>query len=83
MSTDRVMQNGKKSIFKINEKFKPCHNRIVISLLYHTLHRKNNKSTQELMGRFSTKVAKWQYREYENMTGYLWNSSLVGLMMME
>ena len=32
------------------------HNRIIISLQHHTLHRKNNESTQEWMGRLRAKA---------------------------
>ena len=49
----------------LSNKFKPKHNRIIISLQYHNLHRKGNEPAHEWMGRLWTKAAECKYIEYD------------------
>ena len=51
----------------LHRKFKPQHNRFVILLQYHKLHRKDNKCVQEWMGRLRTRAAECQYKEYNRL----------------
>ena len=44
--------------------FKPWHNRIIISLQYCMLHKRNNEFVQKRIGRLSTKTVECQYKEY-------------------
>ena len=48
-------------------KFKLQHNRIVISLQYHKLHRKENECAQEWVGRLRTEAAEYQYKECDRL----------------
>ena len=51
----------------LGNKFKPQHNKIIISLWYCKLHRKSNESSQEWIGRLQTKAAECVYNEYDRL----------------
>ena len=57
--------NGTVQVLK--EESRPQYKETILSLQYCKLHRKENESTQEWMGRFCIKAVEYNYREHDRM----------------
>ena len=49
----------------LHSKFKLWHNRIIPSLQYHRLHKKDNEMAQKWMGRLRLEATECKYKEYD------------------
>ena len=66
MNTDQDVFKMARGLFStFSEKFKPCHNQIVLLLQYYNLKRKSHYFAQEEMGRLHTKAIDCEYHEYD------------------
>ena len=59
------MQNSKRTFLILSNKFKPCVNRIVLTLQFHKLKTECHESVQEWMDKWQTKEAKCGLKEYD------------------
>ena len=49
----------------LKEKFMPHHNKMILSVQYCKLHKKENESTQKCMGRLCINTAECNYKEHD------------------